>query len=135
MQQYKKLQKNKATGSEKGSLLLYSGTTLVKNAVRKLELWIFSFLTWYFFKAITWSVGSSSLWVNLSLHMLRYFQLFSAFHLNKLELSVLLFAEGGLFLSIDTFMFTMVSNENCTVCHWCCALVDQYLIISISVTQ
>lgn len=63
--------------------------------------------------------------------MLRYFKFFSAFHLNKLELNILLITEGGLFLNIDTFVFNMVSNENCTVCHWCCALVDQYLVISI----
>lgn len=65
--------------------------------------------------------------------MQRYIQLFGAFHLNKLELSSLLITEGGLFLNIDTFVFTMVSNENCSVCHWCCAPVDQNLIISISV--
>lgn len=89
----------------------------MKKSVRKLQSCEFSpyCSDLIFFQSHNLIHGKFLYVKKLTLYALRYFQFFSEFHLNKLELSILLITEGGLFLNIDTFVFTMVSIENCSV--------------------
>lgn len=108
----------------------YSGTTLVKRSDGKLPSSGFSLYCsdMIFFKARILAMENSLLYVNPMLHMLRYFN-FSV-HFIWINLNwVFFYLQKSLSFLHNISSFTFIFNENCTVCHWSCQTVDQYLII------